>query len=165
MGRILKPSNSECYTPSSEPFRFYLSLLCCSLSFSKGICIYGHPFHNFFSVLNSPLCPFMFMVYLLNIFFFCLSQRNPVVICCNCRTCLYYSILNLTIFSCYVFKIIFLVLHMFFSIMLIHKHFIKIPCTLLTVFLIWHHGFHSIRKKIYVNAISQLHVIISGGYS
>jgi hypothetical protein len=28
-GQVLKPTNSECYTPSSEPFRIYMCLLGC----------------------------------------------------------------------------------------------------------------------------------------
>jgi hypothetical protein len=32
MDKVQNPSNSECYTPSSEPFRFYLGMECALLN-------------------------------------------------------------------------------------------------------------------------------------
>jgi hypothetical protein len=42
MNKVLKPSDSECYTPSSEPFRVYNACTVCQTQESELLCPVTH---------------------------------------------------------------------------------------------------------------------------
>jgi hypothetical protein len=56
MDKVQKPSDSECYTPSSEPYRFYLMLRTQTMEFSFSLA----PVYNDGRVMGRIFFPFWF---------------------------------------------------------------------------------------------------------